>query len=302
MARYLKWDADVLNTSTRLYYSRYIAGLAMTVFEWINLPKELDQRFIEKVLLEQGEIALTYDEAMSQFVALPFTVNGKYDIYGNPVSINLKSVDNGYRLRVDDKERFVIIYNDYNYKGSMTEINLFARRLSDLERTIDVNVFAQKTPTLWACESQIEKLEVENAIKQYGDNRTSIVAKNILSKKVDAITPNVPFKGLELQSLKRQIMAEAYTYFGIPSNADEKAERLITAEVESANGGTTAAQNLRFKIRREKVKEINEKFADRLQGKKIDVKVTSDDENSSEGGNENGEVYDTITDDTGIVE
>lgn len=130
-----KWKADVLNNQTFLDYFNRLQEIAINMFEWSNLPDTVDERFLELTLCECGYAVYFNDEEIGD-LALTCMIGGKLDVYRYPICRRAYATNN-YNKDLDNKNS-VLIYNNYLHTPSMMTITLYARRLYEIERTIDV--------------------------------------------------------------------------------------------------------------------------------------------------------------------
>ena len=142
----------------------------------------------------------------------------------------------------------------------MREVEMFAKRLYNLDRAIDVNANAQKTPVLIQCSEQ-ERLTMKNLYMQYDGNTPFIFGdKNLNAKGLTVLKTDAPYVADKLYQLKTQIWNEALTYLGISNTNVTKKERMISDEVIRNQGGTIASRHSRLESRREAVAKINKMF------------------------------------------
>lgn len=262
------WDTKMLNHQTFLDYFYRLMELAVNMFEWSEIPDTIDERFIELTLCERGYALYFNDEVMGN-LCLPCAIGPKLDVYRIPMYRRAYSV-NGYQKQCNEKDS-VIIFNNYMHTPSMNTIMLYARRLYEIERTIDVNVKAQKTPVGLLCD-EAQRLTIQNLYKQYDGNEPVIIgAKNLDLGSVQAVTTSAPYVSDKLNILKKQIWNEALTFFGIQNSNAEKKERLLTDEVVSNLGGVEAQRYVLLNSRRQAAKQINKMF-----GTKIEVNFRQD--------------------------
>ena len=166
---------------------------------------------------------------------------------------------NGYNRNLSDKDS-VIIWNNYLHKNSMLDVRMFSKRLWNLDRAIDVNANAQKTPIVICCDEQ-ERLTMLNLYKQYEGNEPFIFgSRNLNTAGVKALQTGAPYVASQLYELKTQIWNEALTYLGISNTSFQKKERLISDEILCSHGGTIASRYSRLESRREACKAINKMF------------------------------------------
>ena len=252
-----KWESALLNNRTYLQYYNRLLELAINMYEWKNLPDTVDERFLELTLFSDGMAVYFRDEILGD-LCLQTMIGGNLDVYRIPMERTAYAA-NGYQVRLDPTNS-VIIFNNYTHTNSMLDIEMYARRLYNIERTIDVNVNAQKTPVM-AIGSEAQRLTLKNLMMQYdgnepfiyGDDKLNVNALNVL--RLDA-----PYVADKLNILKRQIWNEALTYLGIENSNTEKKERLVTDEITSNLGGVEAQRFCRLNARRKAADQINAMF------------------------------------------
>lgn len=252
-----KWESALLNNRTYLQYYNRLLELAINMYEWKNLPDTVDERFLELTLFSDGMAVYFRDEILGD-LCLQTMIGGNLDVYRIPMERTAYAA-NGYQVRLDPTNS-VIIFNNYTHTNSMLDIEMYARRLYNIERTIDVNVNAQKTPVM-VVGSEAQRLTLKNLMMQYdgnepfiyGDDKLNVNALNVL--RLDA-----PYVADKLNILKRQIWNEALTYLGIENSNTEKKERLVTDEITSNLGGVEAQRFCRLNARRKAADQINAMF------------------------------------------
>lgn len=251
-------DSAVTNTITYMQYLRRLMELSMSMFEWKNLPNTVDPRYIELRLFETGSVVFFKDDVLGE-LCLDCIQQGNFDVYGNPITRRAYSCYNNYQKVLNDKDS-VIIWNNYLRTNSVTDIQLYAKRLWDLDRSVDVNAKAQKTPILIQC-SEKQRLAMKNLYMQYDGNTPVIFADNNIDLNgVKVVNTQAPYVADKLYQLKNQIWNEALTYLGISNLNINKRERLITDEVSRSQGSTISSRYSRLECRRQAVEKINEMF------------------------------------------
>lgn len=251
-------DSATTNTLTYMQYLRRLMELSVSMFEWKNLPSTVDYRYIELRLFETGSVVFFKDDVLGE-LCLDCIQQGNFDVYGNPITRRAYSCYNNYQKVLSDKDS-VIIWNNYLRTNSVTDIQLYAKRLWDLDRSIDVNAKAQKTPLLIQCNEK-QRLTMKNLYMQYDGNTPVIFADNNIDiNGVKVINTEAPYVADKLYQLKNQIWNEALTYLGISNLNINKSERLITDEVLRSQGSTISSRYSRLECRRQAVEKINEMF------------------------------------------
>lgn len=280
-------ESAVTNTLTHMQYLRRLMELSMSMFEWKNLPSTVDPRYIELRLFETGSVVFFKDDVLGE-LCLDCIQQGNFDVYGNPITRRAYSCYNNYQKVLSNKDS-VIIWNNYLRTNSVTDIQLYAKRLWDLDRSVDVNAKAQKTPILIQCNEK-QKLSMKNLYMQYDGNIPAIFADNNIDiNGIKVISTQAPYVADKLYQLKNQIWNEALTYLGISNLNINKQERLITDEVSSSQGSTISSRYSRLECRKQAVEKINEMFGLNIEVdyrkdyQDIDLDMPSDDTLGGDG-------------------
>lgn len=251
-------ESAIMNNATYIQYFNRLVELSVSVFEWQGLPETVDPRYLELHLFQNGSMVYFRDEVMGD-LCLDCIANGQFDVYGNPISRRAYSSYNQYQKTLNESDS-VIIWNNYLRQPSVLDVKMFAKRLYNLDRIIDVNANAQKTPVL-VQGTEKQRLTLVNLYKEFDGNAPFIFGdKNLDLNSLRAISTNAPYVADKLYQLKTQIWNEALTYLGISNLNIQKKERMITDEVQRNQGGTIASRYSRLEARREAVDKINRMF------------------------------------------
>lgn len=262
------WDSGIANSKSFMFYNNRLTELAISMFEWKNLPESIDPRFLELTLFKDGVAVFFKDEVLGH-LTLQTTMGGRLDVYRIPIRRRAYA-PNGYRRWLDNSDS-VLIFNNYLHTNSILDIENFSYRLAEIQRTIDVNVVAQKTPVLIQC-NENERFTMENLYMQYSGNQPFIFATDKLNTKgLTVLKTDAPLVAPQLYQLKSNVWNEALTYLGISNINVVKKERMISDEVTRNLGGTYASRYSRLQARKDACKKINEMF-----GLNIDVEYRDD--------------------------
>ncbi|MBO6256104.1 MAG: hypothetical protein J6O49_21075 [Bacteroidaceae bacterium] len=256
--RRTEWkDSALKNNATYIHYYEQLEQLAISMFEWQNLPDTMDERFLELTLFKNGQAVLFEDEVMGK-LSLPVTTRGRWNVYNIPMQRRAYAT-NGYNKNLSDKDS-VIVYNNMIRTNSVLTIKMYARKLYELDRVIDVNCRAQKTPVLITGSEQ-QQLTLRNVYMAYDGNQPVIYGdKNLDLNALKVFKTDAPYMSDKLYTLKMQVWNEALTYLGISNLNMQKKERLISDEVTRNMGGTLANRYSRLNARRYAAEEFNKMF------------------------------------------
>lgn len=268
MSKNKQWDCDpvappvpsldeLANGYTYIQYYNRLCELSMSMFEWTGLPDTCDKRYLELTLFRMGQAVFFKDDVMG-FLGLPVAGSGTLDLYQVPTRRRAYA-DNGYNHELDESNS-VIIFNNYMRTNSMLDVRMFSARLADLDRTIDINVKAQKCPVLILCDEKERNSYIRMYQKWMGNEPMIIGSKALSMDNVKTIDTTAPYVGDRLYELKTQIWNEALTYLGIPNISNEKQERMVRDEVARNQGGTFASRYSRLNARQEGCEKINRMF------------------------------------------
>ena len=285
-------DALEINNATYIDYLNRFKRIALSMFEWVNLPKSMDARYLEKCLFYNGQAALLKDKDYG-YINTKAAANGYVNIYGLPTKINCfsysyQSVRTLYtglsptitpaQFEYQKNNECILVMNNEDRLPTAGSLELFAWRLYNAERTCDVNLSAQRTPVMIVTDEK-QKLTMTNLYNQYNGNMPFIFGdKDLLQNgnNIEAIKTDAPYIVDKISEYKKEIWNEALTYLGIQNISRDKKERLT--ENESNENNELVNLNLQSMLapRIRACKEFNEKFGLTGTDKEISVRVRSD--------------------------
>ena len=251
-------ESLAMNDYTYMQYAYRLMELSISMFEWKNLPEAIDERFLEMVLFTDGHAVFFRDDELGDYLALQCLINGKLNVYRIPINRRAFAV-NGYQKQLTDKDS-VIIFNNMLHTNSWLDVKMFSKRLYNLDRIIDVNANAQKTPILIKGNEQ-QRLTLTNLYKEYDGNAPVIFAdKSLDMNALQVLLTQAPYVADKIYQLKTQIWNEALTYLGISNVSFQKRERMVSDEVTRSQGGPVASRYSRLNARRQACEQINKMF------------------------------------------
>ena len=251
-------ESLILNKHTYTQYLNWLTELAISMFKWKNLPDTVDARYIEMQLFLTGAMVYFNDEVIGD-LCLNCLSQGRMDVYGYPIIRRAYSTYNNYQ-RLLKPNNSVVIYNNYMRTNSVLDVQMYARRLYNIDRIIDVNVNAQKTPVIVRA-SEKQRMTMMQLYMQYDGNEPFIFGdKDLDLNSLAVLKTDAPYVADKLYALKTEIWNEALTHLGISNVNINKKERLITNEVSRTQGGTIASRYSRLDSRQEAAEKINNMF------------------------------------------
>ena len=278
------FDSMMVNNQTYIDYLERFKKIALSMFEWVNLPESMNARYLEECLYYKGQAALLKDKNYG-FINTQSCTNGQINIYGLPTALNCfsfgysedRKLYTGLKDEKATEDSCILVMNTWEKIPTAPTLELFAYRLYEAERTCDVNIKAQKTPILLTVDES-QRLTMENLYSQYDGNKPVIFGdKNQLQSGVlKSISTEAPFIADKVMAYKKEIWNEALTFLGINSLQTEKKERLISDEATSNNELINLNLQSFLIPRQEACKQFNKLFGLTGTDKEISVRVRSD--------------------------
>lgn len=278
-------DSAMLNSLIFNYYFQKLLDIAVAVFKYEGLPADIDVGYLEYLLISRGAAVVTYDNAADQFIVLQLAEIIEYNYAHKPYKYRGIAPITGYQSEELSSNNSVVFYNNLSMLPSYDDLFEFARRLYNLQTTIDINVNAQKTPVLVKA-TENQRLTMINLYQQYDGNQPFIFAdKSLDLDGLSVLSTNAPFVADKLDELKNKAWNEALTYLGVSNVSINKKERLITDEVVRSQGGVVASRYSRLQARQTAIEQFN-----KIYGTTASVEFRED---VQEGGAESEQIYDT---------
>lgn len=272
----IKSFSDLMNDSTYLMYYNRLRDYALSLFEWTGLPDSIDERFLEIKMLDEGKVVF-FEDKTKGFLALPVMYGQNVNVYEEPTVY--RAVTTGYNKDLSP-DNAVIIWNNLSRTSFLPTIRNYAYRLYQVERTMDVNINAQKTPVLvLADESQ--RLTLENTYKQYEGNMP-VIFGNKSGFELDSfqvLKTDAPFVTDKLMTYKHSLWNEAMTFLGIGNAKQDKKERLVSDEVKAHDEQIFSSREVMLIARRQACEKINQMFGLNIT---VDFKLNKEEEKEEE--------------------
>lgn len=257
---YVENQAMELNMMTYQFHFQNLYELALNRVKWIHLPKGCDARFLEETLLQFGQAIMFQDPKIKGLfyttrviATLPLTIYNK--------STKFRSIaNNGWNTDVAYKDA-VMCYDTNSRFPILNHISLFANRLTDIDRTKDINLKIQKTPFIITGPEE-KTIEIQNFYNNINNNEPAIFGLTGMMNdvKIEVLPTNVPYLGEELNYSKQLVINEFLTSLGIDNSGLAKQERMTAGEVDTQNGQIMGKRLNTLNPRREFTDDLNRKF------------------------------------------
>ena len=244
-----------------LLYNKYKL-LALNLFEWYGLPDDIKIHHIEKALYSYGACCLTKE--YGGYVVLGCTESGELNVMSEPISYIANGY--GYTKKVNVKNTPICLNNDLRLSTHIY-VQEYARKMNEVEKSINANIKQQKFPWLITTTKNNE-FSMKNLYNKIDSGEPIIYGtKDIDSDSIKAFNTNTPYVVDKLNEYRYELEREILTFFGLNNNFEKK-ERLLVDEVNSNNEFITANIDIMLKCREDFCKEVNEMFGLNISVKK----------------------------------
>ena len=243
---------DLLNNLTfKCLYDKFKL-ISVNAFEWEGLPEGILERHIENTLFKHGK-AMFFKAPEMSYMCLECNSDG-LNVYGDPTHYTAFGV--GYQHRTA-AENCVIIENNKLRLPTHPFIMFYVNKLTEAERTMDVNIKSCKTPVVFACDDK-DVLTFKRIFQMVDGNTPAIFADRGLNlDSIQAYQTGVKFLGKELQDYANAVENKLLTFLGLNNTPVDKKERLVADEATANNQLIESFFELQLEARERACKEIN---------------------------------------------
>ena len=265
------------------YLLHEFINLAINRFTWENLPQGLTSEQMEFLLIHHGQL-MCFDDKYYGTLILPCMGTSDINVYGLPTEYRVMGENGKYNKTVNIEDG-VLIRNNPLGTSDIPTLEIFAKRIDDIEMTQDVNLFQQCIPKVLLADEE-SKLTAKNIIDKIRKFKFVIFGKSTLVNNIktsDVLDTSSPFILDKLQQQKMDLKNELLTYLGINNNNNIKKERMIVDEVNANNEYTAINLDLMYDLREKACQEINKKFGFDIKVKKREVEPVEQIHNNTRG-------------------
>jgi len=245
-------------------YQRHLTELCVNRFKWENMPEEMIEDnalwFLEMELFSTANALFFKHPDNGKFMVGKAAQVGKLNWYGQPTSWNV--IGNGLQqnFTLTDDE-CVPIWGNALRTPDTDIVSLYAMKLANLDRTIELNVKNLRYSKLVTV-SEEQRLTWANVMRKIEQGDPFIMGTSALDiGAVQALDvgahPEVLPKLLETKS---KMWNECMGLLGLNNANQDKKERLVSDEVSANDEQVQASRNLHLKARKQAVENINRMF------------------------------------------
>jgi hypothetical protein len=261
--------------------------LCSTIFQWENLPPELDTELIENQFWDNDLLGWYYDDVVKKHLVLPVTITEHSKIYATiPKRVDVKGV-NYVKYNLIPDEDIILIQSSTTGNNFQNMTLSGVDTLNDINQTLINNLAHLKQPYLFTgAPEQIDI--VKKMLNQINSNALAIdVPDGIdLDNQLQILQTGAENYTTELADLYNIILQRMLTELGVDNLNIDKKERTNLDEVNANNQIINLYRDSLLIPRLRAIKKINAKF-----GLNVNLKYYKIEENELTGGdnNDNGD-------------
>lgn len=241
-AAYDKWQYH--------FWMQYLEGIALSRFEWHDLPEGIDPRAVEYILYYYGVAGLFRDDGGFLFAQASYGTG--MNMYYNPNLVNLTSPAGGlwerhaqaYAIAGEDDEPIIcapdvaVCFDSLLRRPLFGMLKNYAIRLAEIDRIIQVNMGAQRTPWMIASGEGQQKT-ARRVIRKLEDNDQYITynaAGMDIGTMIQVLQTQAPYVAGDLLTDQQRILNQALSVMGVDNDPNaQKRERKVSLEVLQNN-------------------------------------------------------------------
>lgn len=258
------------------YYMANMFNRTLMMFEWKNLPDNMDSFDMEKFTQLKGFTLFIYDEKDgSRYYVLE---GSKYDNitwnYEASKSLIVNPALKGLEQKYEIGKNCVLIRNDYVCVGLYPIIEKNSIDIANTDVSIRYAQFNTRFKTLFTASDDNDKDSVDGIIKDIwnGEKPAAVVTNDLYKKSIEGIqysnSQNTDIK--DLIELKQYQLAQFFIELGINANYNMKKESVSADEFRMNDDALMPLIDQMLACRKMACKQINKIF-----GLNVDVELNS---------------------------
>ena len=271
----------VKNTALQRYFLKYLLQKAISVFKW-SLPDEWDEDYFKYTLYGLGYIAVLNTRTFGticQGGAL-----GGYNLYYRPAYIMITNPLLPETITADIGKDCAVIKLQPDYSSILDMVGYYADKMALASEALDLNLVNVKTGVIFGASNKQQAESYKKMFDKLNDGDPAVfIDKQLLDDQgkpawfpfVQNLTQQ--YISDKLLSDLRKIESEFDTEIGIPNANTDKAERLITDEVNANNVETATRCELWLESIKKGIDQANSMFGLSLS---VDWRVNPQTENN----------------------
>lgn len=265
-----------LNDGLQLHYWCTLEQILTSMFEYNNLPKGLDRKYIEHTLIRFGCCAIVKinDEF---FVGVP-AIMPPLDNYGIGTEITITTYNGQHQKRGKIGENCALIWNNTEFVGDFI-ISWYAKMFKEIDISMEANVFNSRLHPIPVARNSKIKSAIDNIFKSIkGENKnndtytilsdTAFVDEiNGTSTKIDVLNLTDVKDVDKLQYLSKfhdDLLRRFCTLYGHSMQTTGKMAQQTVEEIQGYDSFSMIIPSNRLEERQKGITEFNRIFGENV--------------------------------------
>lgn len=265
-----------LNDGLQLHYWCTLEQILTSMFEYNNLPKGLDRKYIEHTLIRFGCCAIVKinDEF---FVGVP-AIMPPLDNYGIGTEITITTYNGQHQKRGKIGENCALIWNNTEFVGDFI-ISWYAKMFKEIDISMEANVFNSRLHPIPVARNSKIKTAIDNIFKSIkGENKNndtySILSDTAFADEINGTSTKIDVLNLtdvkdvdKLQYLSKfhdDLLRRFCTLYGHSMQTTGKMAQQTVEEIQGYDSFSMIIPSNRLEERQKGIAEFNRVFGENV--------------------------------------
>lgn len=265
-----------LNDGLQLHYWCTLEQILTSMFEYNNLPKGLDRKYIEHTLIRFGCCAIVKinDEF---FVGVP-AIMPPLDNYGIGTEIAITTYNGQHQKRGKIGENCVLIWNNTEFVGDFI-ISWYAKMFKEIDISMEANVFNSRLHPIPVARNSKIKSAIDNIFKSIkGENKNNdtytILSDTAFADEINGTSTKIDVLNLtdvkdvdKLQYLSKfhdDLLRRFCTLYGHSMQTTGKMAQQTVEEIQGYDSFSMIIPSNRLEERQKGISEFNRIFGENV--------------------------------------
>lgn len=265
-----------LNDGLQLHYWCTLEQILTSMFEYNNLPKGLDRKYIEHTLIRFGCCAIVKinDEF---FVGVP-AIMPPLDNYGIGTEITITTYNGQHQKRGKIGENCALIWNNTEFVGDFI-ISWYAKMFKEIDVSMEANVFNSRLHPIPVARNSKIKSAIDNIFKSIkGETKNndtySILSDTAFAEEINGTASKIDVLNLtdvkdvdKLQYLSKfhdDLLRRFCTLYGHSMQTTGKMAQQTVEEIQGYDSFSMIIPSNRLEERQKGIAEFNRVFGENV--------------------------------------
>lgn len=237
----IRWNMTLKRNDYEDFYNIKYFNMFMSMFE-VNCDA-LDNRgkyYLMKRLYTDGTVAV-WNIKNTDMLGVAQYAASDFDMYDFPIAgtlVNKRGVSEKIIpvgiLPINAPEGFVVGYIMPNHRSIASTVQLYARRLAEIDMVINTNLEVHKLPYIIATNDNDAK-RLKDMVQRILNNEVAVFANVADVDAIRAISTAAPYVIDKLTQFKQSVENELKTYLGVQNHNTDTKSTYINADETNAN-------------------------------------------------------------------